>query len=229
MAKLKGTKTLDQIGRNNGHPRQKYILNDADRELLLSVYDGRTETINELSEQLKVPRHTIKAWASHCGLTRQYVWTAKEIEYLERFYHILSLKDLAYTLHKSHYSIHLKACQMGLRRFDEGYTAASLAEALGVVRTTICEWVKKGWLPNRRRKTHDPSVPEGEGWEAYYFTDRDVRNFIINHPERIKPTEENWLWLVDILAGGEKGLGELYGDVDGKGKGGKGKKGGKAS
>lgn len=224
MARLKGTKTPDQIGRANGHPRQKYVLDDADRELLRSVYDGRTQTIDYLSERLKVPRATIKAWASHCGLTRQYIWTAQDIAYLERFYHVISLKELAGTLNKSHYSIHLKACQMGLRRFDEGYTAASLADALGVVRTTICEWVKKGWLPNRRRKTHDPSVPEGEGWEAYYFTNQDVRHFIIKHPERIKPTDDNWLWLVDILVGGKHGIGEAC-DEDRKGKG---KKGGKA-
>jgi hypothetical protein len=224
MAKLKGTKSLDQIGCNNGHPRQKYVLSDADRELLREIYDGRTETITYLSERLKVPRDTIKAWASHCGLTRQYDWTAKEIEYLERFYHILSLKELTVTLNKSRYSIHLKACQMGLRRFDEGYTAASLAEALGVARSTICEWVKRGWLPNKRRKTHEPSVPQGEGWEAFYFTNRDVRNFIIKHPERVTPTSENWLWLVDILAGGKHGIGEACDEIDGKGK-----KGGKAS
>lgn len=200
--KLKDTKTPDQIGRSTGHPGQKYILTDEGRQLLYRIYDGKPETIDYLSEQLKVPRLTIKAWAVQCGLTRRNVWTPEQLEYLERHYSTTRLNEIAERIGFPPTVVQRKAHQLGLRRFDEGYTAASLADALGVTKNTVGYWVKKGWLPCRRRESNC-----GDGWEGYYFTDRDVRTFIIKHREKVKPTAENWHWLVDVLAGGKYGLG----------------------
>lgn len=207
MMVKKGTKNIDQIGSDSGRWTQKYFLDDAGRELLYKLYDSRSETITYLAEKLNVPRARIKYWARQCGITHQQVWTPEALDYLERYYPTMSLADLAEKLAIKPHTIQNKAHQLGLRRFDNGYTAASLADALGVVPNTVGRWIKQGWLPDRRRKSH-----HGDGWEGYYFTVSDVRNFIIAHPERIKPTQENWLWLVDILAGGKLGLGQLGSD-----------------
>jgi hypothetical protein len=155
----KGTKSLDEIGRSTGNPRQKYFLDDAGRELFYRTYDGKSETIDYLAEALQVPRKLIIMWAVQSGIT----------------------------------------CRYG--QADHGHTTASLAEALGVDMATVRNWIMQGWLPGKKSR------------EDYYFSDKDVRAFIVRYPQMIKPTEDNWLWLVDILAGGEHGIGELCDEV----------------
>lgn len=194
---------VDEIGRDCGMKHQKHFLDDAGRELLCKMYDGRTETITYLSEQLNAPRETVKWWAIQCGLTRPFrPWTAKEIEYLESYFGTKSLELMASRLCRRPGVVLRKAHELGLRKYDHGYTASSLSQALGVTAHTIVAWSNKGWLPSKRRKDNG----------AYYFTDKHVRDFIINHPEKISPTQDNWLWLVDVLSGG--GIGELRGNDD---------------
>lgn len=200
---VKTVRPVNEIGRDSGMKHQKYFLDDAGRALLCKMYDGRTETITYLSAQLNAPRETVKWWAIQCGLTQPFrAWTAKEIEYLESYFGTTSLELMASTLCRRPSVILRKARELGLKKYDHGYTASSLAQALGVSAHTIVAWSNKGWLPSKRRKDNG----------AYYFNDKHVRAFILSHPDKVIPTQDNWLWLVDVLSGA--GIGELRGSDD---------------
>jgi transposase-like protein len=204
-------KSIDQIGRPTGQKCQKHFLDDAGRELLYKLYDGKTETITYLAEKLNVPRETVKWWAGQCGLTRpRRDWTPEEEEYLELHYGTMTIATIAMKLQRRGSDVQRKATEMALRRFDDGYTAQSLAEALGVSNVTVINWIGKGWLRAEKRRStpkRKGGISSDDGFEAYYITDRSVRSFIINHRERVVPTQENWHWLVDVLAGGKHGIG----------------------
>lgn len=192
-------------GKHAGGVRQKYLLDEPGRRLILAKYDGRKETIEELAEMLCVPRWKVRRWASDLGLARSRDprWTQDEIAYLERYLHLQSLDTIAKKLRRTKTAVRLKAKRLGINKcYQEGYTLRGLCLGLGCDHHKIRKWIEKGWLKGRRRGT------EREANDCWYFSDAAIRDLVRHHPEEIDPRRADWLWLVDILLG-EKGLGEL--------------------
>lgn len=207
--------SFDQVGTkregvHKGGIKQQYILDDRGRRLLLSLYDGTSERIDELERLMHIPRWKIRHWASQLALTRQKepFWTAEDEEYLARNLHRKSIADIAQTLGRTKTAVKVKAKRLGINKtIQEGYTMRGLCLALGCDHHKIEKWLKYGWIKGQRRQSERVSAQGGDIW---FFTDSDVRSLVIAHPNEIDQRRCDWLWMVDLLAGGNNyGIGSL--------------------
>ena len=206
---------LEQVGAkrtgvHTGGIKQKYVLNDHGRQMLVNTYDGTSECITLLAQRIGVPRWTVKRWASDLGLARQKepFWTEQDEEYLKKNLHRSSLGDIAKHLHRTKVAVRLKAKRLGVNKTaQEGYTMRGLCMALGCNHHKVKQWIDCGWLKGRRRKTERV---DGQGGDVWLFVDRNIREFVIAHPNEIDQRRIDWLWMVDLLAGGDyHGIGVL--------------------
>lgn len=199
-----------RVGVHRGGLRQKYVLDDVGRRLLHEQYDGRTETIDHLMKThftpLGIPRQKVKAWACQLGLARQKEprWSEKDEAYLERHLYKKSLGAIARQLGRTKTAISLRAKKLGLCKTQEGYTMRGLCLGLGCDHKAVTRWLEADWLKGARRQSE--RTARGDIW---YFSDKNIRDFIANHPGEVDPRHADWLWLVDVLLGGEDGLGTL--------------------
>jgi hypothetical protein len=196
---------LEQIGArratlpgHTGGRRQRYYLDDAGRKLVLALYDGSSSRITELAERLHVPRHTVKKWGRELGLARQKEppWTETEILYLESHLCKESVASIARTLGRTSVAVRLKARRIGINKIGQGHTMRGLELALGVDHHKIERWIKEGWLVGARRET------ERAHNDFWYFSDADIRAFVLAHPLEIDQRRMDWLYMVDLLSGG---------------------------
>lgn len=176
--------------------QQKYFFDQASDRLIMGCYDSRTDTITRLSEKLGFPRWTIKKRAQALGLarTKEKPWSEREMAYLETNLHRLSVAVLSRKLHRSITGIALKAKRMSLRKSDEGYTARTLAQALGVDDHKIARWVELGILKASRRNSQRCR-------DMYLIPDQEVKRFICSYPTEFDLKRVDQIWFIDLLAG----------------------------
>lgn len=195
-----------RTGIHAGGRRQKYVLDERGRRLILEKYDGTSAAIDELMRYFPgYPRYIIRKWASQLGLARQKepYWTEEDEAYLERNLHRKSLGDIARYLGRTKTAVRLKAKRLGVNKTQEGYTMRGLLMGLGMTsHHRVHYWIEKGWIKATRRQSE-----RSENVDIWLFTDGAIRDFIKNHPQEVDPRRADWLWLVDILVGG---LGSLY-------------------
>lgn len=185
-----------RAGSHRGGIRQKYVISDAQRRILLERYDGKTETIDELMRYFPgVPRWCVRKWARDLGLARakERFWSQEDIEYLEKNLHKKSLGAIAKHLGRTKTAVKLKAKRLSINKTNEGYTMRGLMLGLGMTNHHRVQY----WME--------------QGGDIWLFTDIAIRNLVKNHPEEIDPRRADWLWLVDVLVGG---LGALGGHTD---------------
>lgn len=193
-----------RTGTHRGGRRQKYVLDDRGRRLLIGMYDGTGETNAKLERMLGVPRAVVKKWGRELGLARQKApaWTEAEVQYLQASIRKKSLDEIAKHLGRTKTSVRLKVRRLNLSLVRSGgYSMTDIRLALGNDFKTIAKWVERGWLKGKRK---------GPNTTAWFFTDKNIRDFIIAHPHEVDPRRADWIWLVDLLAGGSyAGLGSL--------------------
>jgi len=208
------SKPINEVGaprtKGGGAP-QKYTLDERGRRLINNLYDGTTERTDMIQREMPgIPRKIIQQWAGDMGKTKSRGhWTPKEEQYLRNNFAFMSQRKLQQALKKDRVTIQRKAAQLGLTgRQDpshQTYTMTELMEVLGMQNDyTVRKWVTRGWLKGKKRKNADHQ-------EVWDFRPKDIRDFIIGHPNEISPQKADWLWLVDILAGNE-GVGNLLPD-----------------
>lgn len=203
------TYAFDEVGkkrRNDEHHRggvrQKYTLNDPDRDLIRAVYGNPEygsieESVQYLMDRLHAPRSTVKSWAARLGLqrTRDDYWTDEEIEYLHTHIERSSIASIANHLGRTQVAVRVKAKRLKFRRVPgDNYSARSLADALGCDRRTVGRWIERGWL----EATWDT---DRDQWS---ISPKDVRTFIIVYASEIDSRRVDWTWLLDILVGPEE-------------------------
>ena len=191
--------------------RCQYYLNTQQMRLLLDRYDGTTEALDRLMPHFpNVPRWKVKVWARNLGLSRRKEppWTREDLEYLEVHLATASWSAMAKHLGRTIEACKLKAKRLGIAKSDDGYTLHALVQAFGEDHRVIERWIARGWL--RGYKRHTDHQGKGDFW---YFSDRALYAFIIAHPEEIDPRRLHrtgaWLWFIDLVAQGGKGLGPL--------------------
>jgi hypothetical protein len=180
-------------------PKKKWFWNDIADGLLRRMYDptvkGRSQ---EIAAQLRVPRWAINRRAAALGLSRpkDRPWSVEDEADLEANFHHVSVKTLARTLGRSSTAVKLKAKRLGLRKYDEGYTALSLAEALGVDPHWVLARIRSGKLRASRRHTERTAEQGGDSW---LITDEAVVKFIRDHPYDIDLRKVDSLWFMDLI------------------------------
>lgn len=146
-------------------PNKKWFWNDIADGLLRRMYDptvrGRSQ---EIAARLKVPRWAVNRRAAALGLSRpkDRPWSAEDEAYVEANFHHTWVKTLARRLGRSPTAVQLKAKRLGVRKYAEGYTALSLAEALGVDPHWVLARIRSGKLRASHRQTERKPGPGHE-------------------------------------------------------------------
>src|SRR3990170_4353568 len=180
-------------------PDKKWFWNDIADGLLRRLYDpmvkGRSQ---EIAVRLTVPRWAINRRAAALGLTRpkDRPWSAEDEAYLEANFHHVSVKALARRLSRSPTAVKLKAKRLGSRKYDEGYTALSLADALGVDPHWVLARIRSGTLRASRRHTERTAQQGGDSW---LITDEAVVRVLRDHPYDIDLRKGDSLWFMDLI------------------------------
>jgi hypothetical protein len=184
-------------------PKKKWFWNDITDAALRSASGGYDPTVRgrsqELADRLGVPRWAVNRRAAALGLSRpkDRPWSAQEEAYLEANFHNVSAKTLACRLGRSPTAVKLKAKRLGLRKYDEGYAASSLAEALGVDPHWVLARIRSGKLRASHRHTDRTAQQGGDGW---LITDEAVVDFLREHPYDIDLRKVDSLWFMDLIA-----------------------------
>lgn len=179
---------------------KKWIWNDILDHVLRNMYDatvpGRAQ---EIAEKLRMPRWAVNRRAVALGLSRpkDRPWSAAEQSYLEGNYHHVSVKALARKLGRSVTAVKLKAKRLGLRKYGEGYTALSLAEALGVDPHWVLARIRSGRLRATPRHTERTAQQGGDSW---LITDEGFIDFLREFPYEIDFRKVDGLWFMDLMA-----------------------------
>lgn len=180
-------------------PEKKWFWNDMSDGLLRRLYDptvkGRSQ---QLATRLGVPRWAINRRAAALGLSRpkERPWSAEDALYLESNFHHVSVKALARRFRRSSTAVKLKAKRLGLRKYDECYTACSLAQALGVDPHWVLARIRSGKL--RASHRHTDRTPE-QGGDSWFITDEAVLEFLREHPYDIDLRRVDSVWFMDLI------------------------------
>ena len=180
-------------------PERKWTWNDAEDAFLRRMYDpairGRAE---EIARRLRWPRWVVNRRAVALGLARpkDRPWSADELSHLEANYHRASVLTLARRFGRSPLAVKLKAKRLGLRKYDEGYTACSLAEALGVDPHWVLSRIRSGKLRAAQRHTDRTAQQGGDSW---LISEEAVLDLLRDHPYDIDLHKVDSLWFMDLV------------------------------
>ncbi len=180
-------------------PGKKWIWTDAQDALLRREYDPAVkDRAQRIANRLRVPRWAVNRRAVALGLSRpkDRPWSEADKDYLETNYHRTSMTAMVSRLRRSPTAIKLKAKRLGLRKYDEGYTACSLAEALGVDPHWVLSRIRSGKLRAVQRHMDRTAQQGGDSW---LITDEAVLDFLHHHPYDIDLHKVDSLWFMDLI------------------------------
>lgn len=157
---------------------------------------GRSQ---EIAQRLGVPRWAVVRRAVALGLSRpkDRPRTSQEERCLEANYHRVGAKTLARRLGRTRTAVKLKAKRLGFRKYDEGYTARSLAEGLGVDPHWVLARIRSGRLRATPRRTERTAQQGGDSW---LITDEGFIDFLREYPYEIDLRKVDGLWFMDLVA-----------------------------
>jgi biotin operon repressor len=181
-------------------PKKKWHWDQERDRFLVQHYDpavrGRSQWI---ARRLGVPRWAVNRRAAALGLshTKDRPWTPEEEEYLESSYHRISLKTLARKLGRTPTAVRLKAKRLRLRKHGEGYSACSLAQALGVDPHWVLARIRSGKLRATHRQTERTEAQGGDSW---LITEEAVVSFVREYPYELDLRRVDRLWFLDLVS-----------------------------
>ncbi|MFW6148141.1 MAG: hypothetical protein ACOC6B_07110 [Thermodesulfobacteriota bacterium] len=192
----------------------KWIITPEIHELIKQVYktsSGNGE-VKALAKRLRYPRWKISRYALSQGWVarqkKEKEWCEEELAVLERNAHLslprIQARLKAHGYHRTEQGISLKRKRMRLLTSLDGQSATSLAECLGVDTHVITKAIHSGRLKAKKRET---ARTKKQGGDIYFIRDKHVRDYIIDNLHEIDIRKVDKWWFVDILAGGEYGLG----------------------
>lgn len=209
-------------GRRHGHPPReaRYCLKcradrrrqarvkyrwqlEYDAYLKAHYFGGLNRRFRVLSRMVRMtglPRWYIKRQAARLGLTMHIdrrPWTLTDLNLLERLVGRMSTATIAKRLHRPESSVVNKLKRMGTsRRVRDGYTMRELELCLGEDHHKIAGWIKIGWLQDRLQGTrrHD-----GNGNDIHRIREKEILNFIRNHPQEINLGKVDQTWFLDLV------------------------------
>ena len=201
---------------------KKYIFTPEMDEEIREIYQKavsmpgyhQTGPVKKLAAKFGMSRWRISRRARDMGLARitkkEANWSKPEIKILEKhaYKHPENIKKVLKKagFHRSVQGIVLKRRRMHLLQSLDFETAHSLAQCLGVDDHAVVKYIQKGWLKARKRGTKRTASQGGDQW---LIKTRNIRQFIIENVSILDFRKIDKFWLVDLLAGGENGLGPI--------------------
>ncbi len=160
----------------------------------------RFRVLNRMIRLTGLPRWYIKRQAARLGLTMHMdrkPWTRAELHVLDDLVGRVSAATIAKRLHRPVSSVVNKCKHMRIsRRVRDGYTMRDLELCLGEDHHKISAWIKNGWLPDHLQGTrrHD-----GNGRDIHRFREKDILDFLRNHPQEINLGKVDQTWFLDLV------------------------------
>lgn len=180
-------------------PARKWVWTDTMDHVLRTMYDATVKgRPQEIADRLRVPRWAVNRRAALLGLSRpkEKPWSEQEESYLEGNFHRVSVKVMARKLGRSPTAVKLKAKRLGIRKYGEGYTALSLAAALGVDPHWVLARIKSGKLRASHRHTDRTAQQGGDSW---LITEAALLDFLAAYPYEIDLRKVDTLWFMDLI------------------------------
>jgi len=147
-----------------------------------------------------LPRWYIKRQAARLGLTMHMdlkPWTRAESHVLDDLVGRVSAATIAKRLHRPLSSVVNKCKHMRIsRRVRDGYTMRDLELCLGEDHHKISAWIKNGWLQDRLQGTRRP---DGNGRDIHRIREKDILDFLRNHPQEINLGKVDQTWFLDLV------------------------------
>lgn len=100
-------------------------------------------------------------------------WDEEELEYLESKCGLLSNKEIAKNLNRSHRAIRQKLSKRNISIYDNFYTATVLSKELNRHHSTVMKWYHKGWIKGRLS-----NVKRGFLHSPMIFTEKNIVKFL---------------------------------------------------
>ncbi|WP_341531402.1 helix-turn-helix domain-containing protein (plasmid) [Nostoc sp. UHCC 0302] len=109
-------------------------------------------------------------------------WTEKELDTLDIMSEAYTVKQIAYRLkrqgfHRTPAAISQKLFTLGYSRKPslDNYSCQQIAKVLNLDSSTVCRWVRKGWLKGIRRSARH--------WQV---KSRDLKKFLKQPPPQVR-------------------------------------------
>lgn len=190
--------------------KRKYRPSPAIDESIRHAYElqrqGERFALKTVSRQLGWSRDAVCKRGAELGVTRakEFPWTDAEQKLLERYGHLapsgIRRKLAAAGFFRSVAAIQIKLTRDRIKRNLDGYSANSLANALGVDVHKVLTWIRRGLLRAERRGTDRTEMQGGDTW---WIADRAVRHFVLNSPGEIDLARVEKMWFLDLLTAGK--------------------------
>ncbi len=190
--------------------KRKYLptepIDSAIREAYLKQRQGDRLALKAVSRKLGWSRSAVCKRGAELGVTRakERPWTSTEEDLLERCGHLapsgIRRQLAAAGSFRSIAAIQVKLNRTRIKQNLQGYSANSLADALGVDVHKILLWIRRGMLRAERRGTERTPSQGGDTW---WISDRAVRRFVLRAPEEIDLARVEKIWFLDLLTGGK--------------------------
>lgn len=97
-------------------------------------------------------------------------------------------------------AIAIKATRLRIKSNLNGYSATSLALALGVDSHKVLNWMSRGLLAGSRRGTRRRREQGGDSW---WIPKNQVKRFILRCPEEIDLARVEKFWFLDLITDGK--------------------------
>ena len=200
----RGSKPVNCKADRRRSTKPKYTWRPEYEAYLKAQYFGglnrRFKVLNRMIRLTGLPRWYIKRQAARLGLTMRTdrkPWTRDELDVFEDLVGRVSAVTIAKRLHRPVSSVVNKCKRMRIsRRVRNGYTMRDLEMCLGEDHHKIAAWIKNGWLRDRLQGTrrHD-----GNGNDIHRIREKDILNFIRNHPQEINLGKVDQTWFLDLV------------------------------
>jgi hypothetical protein len=152
---------------------------------------------------LGVPKWRACKWAAELGLTTGVYrrnspdWTREQDAFLEKHAGRRHVNWISKQLGRSITAVQVRIKRLSLSRLPDGYGQSEVAQAFGVSRDTVERWHRMGLL-----RSHFKPL-EGQ---PYRFTDRELLEFIRNHPTAFQLSKVEPVWFLDLVLGEKSAL-----------------------
>lgn len=169
-------------------------------EYLRAHYDSRIRgRVQAIADRFAWPTWVIRKRATELRLTRlnpmERAWTREEDAILDKWAGRRSTYWISQLLSgRTHTAVVMRFKRREISRAFDGYTARSLAVAMGVDHKTISRWVSLGLLKAIDRKPDDGNTP-------WHFTHYAVRTFVKRNPTAFRLDKVDQTWFLALVFG----------------------------
>lgn len=177
----------------------KYAWTPDKIEYVRANYDSRIKgRVKEIADRFAWPEWVIRKRATELRLTRlnplEHAWTPAEDAVLDKWAGRRSTYWISQQLPgRTHTAVVMRFKRREISRAFDGYTARSLATAMGVDHRAISRWVSLGLLKPVDRRA-DASHP----WQ---FTHSAVRTFVKRNPTAFHLDKVDQTWFLALVFG----------------------------